>query len=276
MAPRLIEIDKVNVVETQRLLRACLTLAVLLGDLIEETVIVGGLVPSLLIDQSSSVSGFEPHAGTKDIDIGLSLALFDDQRYDTIANRLREHGLENDRNDNGQPAHQRWLDPHGHVLVEFLIPPSDNVTAGQIKHLSHEFGAFVVPGLIYAFNDSEHVQLVGLNSRGAEANRIVRICGPASFIILKSLAFRNRAKNKDAYDIVYFLKYFPDSQLIARLLNQWKQEEIASQALSFLQEDFASPQATGPIAYSRHVSSELSPEIQADAFAVVHTLLDHI
>ncbi|MCL2723788.1 MAG: hypothetical protein FWD69_05065 [Polyangiaceae bacterium] len=52
---------------------ACLYLATKVGDLLDELVIVGGLVPTLLIDQSQD--GVEKHVGTLDLDIGMQVAI---------------------------------------------------------------------------------------------------------------------------------------------------------------------------------------------------------
>lgn len=50
----------------------CLYVATKLGDLMNELVIVGGLVPSLLIDQQALPDGTEAHVGTTDLDVGLT------------------------------------------------------------------------------------------------------------------------------------------------------------------------------------------------------------
>lgn len=74
-----------------KLIRAtCLDLATRLGDLMDELVIVGGMVPGLIIAQDELPAGAEPHCGTMDIDLGLSVALFDGQRYQNLTcHRLR-------------------------------------------------------------------------------------------------------------------------------------------------------------------------------------------
>ena len=60
--------------------RTCLHVATVLGDLLQtELTVVGGLVPSLLIPQSSLPAAAEAHCGTLDVDLGLSLALLDEQ-----------------------------------------------------------------------------------------------------------------------------------------------------------------------------------------------------
>ena len=76
----------------------CLYVATRLGDLMDHLVVVGGLVPSLLIDQDRLPTGTSRHAGTMDLDIGLDLAVFDDGRYRTFG-----HGSSRPASTNGGP-----------------------------------------------------------------------------------------------------------------------------------------------------------------------------
>src|SRR5262249_5519703 len=83
----------------------CLYLATKLGALLDEVVIVGGWVPALLIDQRAAA---ERHVGTADLDVGLSLAIFDNKRYQALTERLRSAGFTPDENEKGNRTPQRW------------------------------------------------------------------------------------------------------------------------------------------------------------------------
>ncbi len=50
--------------QVELVLMTCRYICTILGDFTEDIVIVVGLVPSLLIDQSNLPEGVEPHAGT--------------------------------------------------------------------------------------------------------------------------------------------------------------------------------------------------------------------
>ena len=68
--------------EYVELVRAtCLYVATKLGDLMDDLVVVGGLVPSLIVDQENRAEGIEAHVGTMDLDVGLAVALLDQGRY---------------------------------------------------------------------------------------------------------------------------------------------------------------------------------------------------
>jgi hypothetical protein len=89
--------------------------------MMDELVVVGGLVPSLIIDQSALSPGTAAHVGTMDLDVGLTLAIFDEKRYEALAERLRRAGLVPDVNDEGRLTHQRWkVKDCEKVTVDFL------------------------------------------------------------------------------------------------------------------------------------------------------------
>jgi hypothetical protein len=67
--------------QVARVKATCLYIATKLGDLMPELVVVGGLVPSLLIDQENLASNITAHVGTMDLDLGLAFALVGEQRY---------------------------------------------------------------------------------------------------------------------------------------------------------------------------------------------------
>ena len=74
--------------QTEFVRATCLYVATKLGDIMDELVVVGGLVPSLLVNQRVLPTWAAPHVGTMDLDIGLSVALLEDGRYRTLAERL--------------------------------------------------------------------------------------------------------------------------------------------------------------------------------------------
>ena len=99
----------------------CLYVATKLGDLMDDLVVVGGLVPSLLIDQADLAGGADAHAGTMDLDVGLAIALLDEARYRTLTERLRGAGFAQDVNEDGNPTRQRWrIGRPAQATVDFL------------------------------------------------------------------------------------------------------------------------------------------------------------
>jgi hypothetical protein len=90
--------------QVARVKSTCLYLATKLGDLMDELVVVGGLVPSLLIDQEKLPENVTPHVGTLDLDLGLAFALVGEQRHQDVVERLRNAKLTADVNEDGKPS----------------------------------------------------------------------------------------------------------------------------------------------------------------------------
>ena len=172
----------------------CLYVATKLGDMLDDIVIVGGLVPSLLVDQETLPWGLDEHVGTMDLDMGLSLALFDEERYRELGLRLKDAGFEPDRNSAGNPTSQRWRTrlPLS-TTVDFLIPPSlATDTGGNLRHIEPNFAAVITPGLHLAFQDRKRIRVSGQTPLGEQTERHVWVCGPAALTVLKALAFQGR------------------------------------------------------------------------------------
>jgi hypothetical protein len=109
----------------------CLYVATKLGDLMDELVIVGGLAPSLLINQVDLPEVRRFHVGTRDLDVGLTVALLDERWYATLTERLRRAGFSPDVNEEGNPTRQRWKiegwtcpDSVDSFSLRLLPPPS--------------------------------------------------------------------------------------------------------------------------------------------------------
>jgi hypothetical protein len=253
---------------------ACLYLATKLGDLLEELVVVGGLVPSLIVDQTKD--GIERHIGTLDLDIGMEIAILDDRRYEALTARLRGAGFGPDENEKGHPTRQRWkIDGAQKVTLDFLIPPTrSGDKGGQLRNIEHDFAAIIAPGLRLAFLDGLEVPLDGRTIRGEQARRDVNVCGAGAFVLMKALAFRNRGENKDAYDIAYVLQNYGNGPAdvaarVALLVNEPETQE----ALAVLAEDFRTIESVGPRRVSEFLYDARDENVEADALGAVRDLL---
>jgi hypothetical protein len=205
--------------EQVELVRAtCLYVATKLGDMMDDLVIVGGLVPSLIVDQSTLPEDIDAHVGTMDLDVGLQLALLDEGRYRNLTERLRDAGFAMDTNDAGNPTRQRWaITGTGTVTVDFLIQPSlPGDKGGKLRNIEPDFAAIIAPGLRCAFQDRQRVTLEGSTLFNEKASRDVWVCGAGAYVVLKALAFDSRGENKDAYDLYYVVRNFGSNKLRRR------------------------------------------------------------
>ena len=257
----------------------CLYISTILGDYMDDVVIVGGLVPSLIIPQAPLPPGAEAHAGTQDLDIGFSLGVLDSERYQEIAERLRGAGFTPDVNENQNPTFQRWkLERSVKITVDFLIPQSGkDEIGGSIKHFTNEFGAVITPGLELAFEYRIRVSITGQTPFGESAARNIWVCGPGAFIILKALAFNSRGENKDAYDLFYVVRNFGSGyRENLEHLRPILRNEHGRKAIGILNRDFSAPGLVGPARVARFLFGRLDEETQVEAAGFIKQILDRL
>ena len=265
----------------------CLYLATILGSWTDEIVVVGGLVPSLLSTrdgQSEQPDSDSPFAGlsvTKDLDLGLSLSLLNEERYTELSAALREGGFSPDYS-NGNPTLQRWrIGEPDYVTVDFLIEPSRvGDRGGRLRHLQEDFAAFLIPGLYLAFADRKSVRLEGRTILGEWAERDMWVCGPGAFLVLKALALKGRGINKDPYDICYLLNsaIFSEASLnpILDFLSTHWEDRYVQEALSIIRREFGRRDGIGPMRAARFLGSEADENVLSDAYGLVQRLLDEV
>ncbi len=266
--------------ETVKLVRAtCLYVATKIGDLKDDLVVIGGLVPSLIIDQHALPEGVDPHVGTMDLDVGLSIALLEQARYKSLTQRLRQAGFIPDRSKGGRPTRQRWrIDGPGRVTIDFLIPPSiEGDRGGTLRDIEPDFAAIIAPGLHLAFKDRIEVTLSGSTIKGEEASRSIWVCGPSAYVVLKAIAFDRRGENKDAYDLFYIVRNFGTGiRDLAARLKPLLDDPIAQEAIDIIRRDFTRNDSIGPMRVAEFITGGDNDMLQADVAGYLVALLDAI
>jgi len=258
--------------------QTCLYVATKLGDLLDDLVVVGGLVPSLLIPDESLPAEEDVHIGTMDLDLGLSLALLDTKRYEDLTLRLYRADFKPDENEEGNPTFQRWkITPATDlkVTVDFLIPPSLAADkGGDLRHIEKDFAAVITPGLRLAFQDKQKISLKGVTLLGEKANRDIWVCGPGAFVVLKALAFDQRGESKDAYDLYFVIRnYGSGVDDICKCLSPLLKEVETKKALAILNRDFLEPDGIGPSRVAQFQYRGPNADLQADVASYVKELL---
>lgn len=253
-----------------------LSIATVLGSYLDDLVIVGGLVPTLLIPHAELAENTEPHAGTMDLDLGLEITIFDKKRYTEISDCLRTNGFEQDEDRSGKPVPQRWRHKKmRQVTIDFLIQQTDKAEkGGDIKHFEEDFSAYVIPGIEFAFDDPIKLELSGRNLWDEEVTRTIQICNPGVFVMLKALAIPERRKPKDAYDLYYVIRNYGDGvEEVARYLQPLIKHDICAKAVKLLKDEFANDFCSGPMRVAEFCSGDYNAEIRADVVGYVAALL---
>ena len=271
--------------DLRRVKAGCLEVATRLSGLLDEMVIVGGVVPALLVDLAHEGNvredGSDPlgrHVGTRDIDLGFAVGLVEEGSYTEVSTRLARCGFAPDVNEQGNLTPQRWRHEEADELtIDFLISPTrEGEEGGSIKHLEETLAAIVTPGLELAFEDTMAIELSGPRLSGAEATQEIPVCGSGAFVLLKALACERRGKDKDKYDLFYVIRNYREGpsavvEHFRPILNAGHPE--AHKAREILSELFENPRSIGPVAVSRFVYGEPNEELEADATAFVQEFL---
>jgi hypothetical protein len=174
------------------------------------------VVPSLLAAELPV--GIDPHVGTADLDLHLSLHLLDGETadyYQAIIDGLRSLGLQIDRQD-GREVKWRWIGRYrdAHLQVEFLCPmrtragrpekPASGTPAEANIGPGNEITALAVGfGHLVPF-DTVTVERRVQTSRGMLGYEFP-VAGLAPWLCLKADAIMRRNKAKDAYDVVWLI-----------------------------------------------------------------------
>ena len=131
-----------------------------------------------------------------------------------------------------------------------------------------------VAGARLVFDDYQKIELRGelLGGRG-KTKVAVKVVGLVDYVVLKTLAFKERCEPKDAYDLIYVLIRSEPEQLgqaFGRKMVDNPNENLYSEALDVFKESFLDDEEVlgvekeGPVQYARFVEPT-DPEEQAIA-----------
>ncbi len=249
------------------------------GFAAQHLVLIGGLVPSLLVPVLDP--GIEPHIGTADVDLCLSLALVegDTGTYQRIENVLKQLGFV------AGDMSFRWVRREdAPMVVEFFCPAGPDRPAGRIwrpKSAENPIGKQNLGGTLSALSldagailtdDVEYVQreIMLPNGKG-RAPIELRVTGPVAFVVAKTQALLKRDKRKDAYDIVWLIESWsegPDAAAKAFAARPAFSAPETRTALDNLRAAFADIEAIGPRSYARFLAVDPNEEAALERRAV--------
>lgn len=234
-----------------------------LGFTARHTILIGGLVPSLLVLDPPA----EPHLGTGDLDLCLSLAIVtgDTAEYERLETALTSAGY--------QPTDLsfRWRQQEGlHLEVEFFCAASDDRPAGKMFRpkatinptAKHNFGPKLTAIALDAGEvieaDVHEVEVdVDLPHAAGRTRFTFRVTGLLGFLAAKTAALTGRDKPKDAYDIVWILENWPGGSAAAaaaiRNSPAFGRSDV-SQMLDRLFEEFSGLNRLGPSSFVRFLA----------------------
>jgi hypothetical protein len=250
-----------------------LELARLLGEYRDDTVVVGGWVPALLIPQEAS-----PHVGSLDVDLALNHKTLRDASYDTIRRLLEGRGY---RQDNEQP-YRFWRTV---AVAARPVEVAVDLLAGEYKGTSQrhrtqkiqDVRARKARGCELAFQHAAEVSIDGILPDGARDSAVIRIAAIIPFLAMKGMAMAGQLKEKDAWDVYYCVRNFPGGpEAIAAEFKPHLRNSLIREGLRHIAEKFDSPEHFGPrsvAAFNEVVDPEERAMTERDACERVQDML---
>lgn len=254
-------------------------------------VIVGGLVPPLLVPGAD-----EPHQGSADIDLCLSVAITKgatSEYYKSIEELINPYFESVDA------ARFRWRKKEGvgglPLLVDFMAPETEEtpVADGTVdiddETAAANVGVRLSPWPLRAGAlvdaDAMDVVLEGVElvyRPGTRADVTIRHAGPVGFLAAKADALEGRDDPKDGYDISWWcLNADSNAAAVAEqvLERPTFKDPFFQESVTLLEKGFRAPDYVGPTGYAEEKHPNLAPgdevyeQARNEAFAAVSELV---
>lgn len=253
-------------------------------------VLIGGVVPTLM-SPDQLPAGLQSHAGTSDLDLHLSLQLMDGDAadyYESIVDGFDKLGLKPAELKEGRTPGWRWEGTvrDVHVLVDLLCPvrtwvagpeaPASATTAeanigtpDQIKVHPIDLGHLV---------QADHTTIDRrVPTAQGEMTYSFPVAGVAAWLCLKSDAIKQRAKAKDAYDVVWLITALGPDEVARRiadggLLQSDHAAEAIGQLRLLLVDQFLDLGSVGPRSYASFLNAPDDERLLRDALGALAEL----
>lgn len=246
----------------------------ILGSFKGKFAVIGGAVPWLLLDNEDM-----PHVGTLDVDLGLDAEALGDGEYVTLVEALMGQGYkQREELRRFQLVRQVPVDDGGapiDIVVDFLMPRHAEIVKNNPPILS-DFAVQRADGADLALRFYQLVAISGDMPEGGTNRVEVAVCSIPALLAMKGHALNGRHKQKDAYDIYYCIRNYPDGiDALAEACKPLLEHRSGAQGYNFIAEKFDAPEGYGATSVRKFVDETAildgrTPEQwQQDAFGQV-------
>jgi hypothetical protein len=233
---------------------ALLTVWAALGDLTDDLVLIGGLVPRYIC--RIGASALQPV--TMDVDLGVSLGISSGM-YDTTKTRLKDAGF--------NWKEKRFVKTIGdtNLFLDFLTdkPAEDAPNTMMVDDIP----VSAVFGVDRALAVNREIGISGVDLYGAHVTERVKVCEVGPFICLKLQAYHNRAQSKDVFDVVRAIRDYDGgtNEAIAAFRQESNVNQAYTSAMETLKGRFGTETSKGPIQYADFCAGAPTADSSPDA-----------
>lgn len=180
----------------------------ILGSYRGKFAIIGGAVPWLLLGNEEM-----PHVGTLDVDLSLDAEALADGEYAILVDELMRQGYHQ------RAGFRRFqlvrtvpagdAGPPIDIVVDFLMPRDAEIVKNSPPIIA-DFAVQRADGADLALRFHQLVAIDGTMPNGGRNRVELAVCSVPALLAMKGHALQNRLKQKDAYDIYYCIRNYPD------------------------------------------------------------------
>lgn len=250
----------------------------ILGSFQGKFAIVGGAVPWLLLEDAEMA-----HVGTLDVDVGLDAEALGDGEYAKLVESLQGRGYEQNTElkkfqlVRTVPAKDGGDDIK--VVVDFLMP-REAVIEKNKPPIIDGFAVIKADGAEIALEHYELVEIKADMPNGGTNSVRVAVASIPALLAMKGFAINNRDKPKDAYDIYYCVRNYPDGlDALAEATTPLLENEKAVEGYTYISNKFEELEGYGPtcvrrfLENSENIGDQTPDQVQQDAFGQVNAWL---
>ena len=250
--------------------RVLLEIASVFEDDLDHIVFVGGTACSLLFSQDT-----EPHEGTIDVDMAIDPAALSDYTDDTLEEKLIYANYQQVEGKKFRWDRRVRIDGRViSVMVEFLSGEYDGARRYSEARAVQGIYASVLRGMDIAFIDPRDITISGLLPNGVMHEAAIKVCSPASLLAMKGISIHERIKgaDKDAVDIDYILRRYPDGlETLSRVFRSdaYVLDSLVQEGIRGIAKAFETLESIGPASVAsidRYTDAEERAIIQQSAF----------
>ncbi len=250
----------------------------LLGSFKGKFAIVGGAVPWLLLGNEDM-----RHVGTLDVDLGLDAEALGEGEYATLIGALQGHGYtQREGLKRFQLVRQVPARDGGQaidVVVDFLMPRDAEIVKNDPPLIS-DFAVQRADGADLAMRFYQFVAIAGPMPDGGTNRVEIAVCSIPALLAMKGHAMAGRYKQKDAYDIYYCVRNYPEGiEALAQECRQLLGHTSGESGFQHIATKFNALDGYGPTCVRRFVEDtqalgDRTPDQwQRDAFGQIDALL---
>jgi hypothetical protein len=251
----------------------------ILGSFKGKFAIIGGAVPWLLLGDTPDM----PHVGTIDIDLALDAEALGDGEYATLVGAMQAHGYAQREASrrfqlvrSAPTADGQTID----IVVDFLMPRMAKIEKNK-PPLIEDFAVLRADGADLALLFPECISLSGRMPRGGTNRVDIAVASIPALLAMKGHAINNRHKQKDAYDIYYCVRNYPEGlEALADACKPLMAHESGATGYAYIAAKFETVDDYGPTSVRNFVEDtavlgDRTPDQwQQDAYGQVHAWLE--